>query len=72
MKKYIVAAMVGLFLGSVAGIAGAKSPAPTGRCYREVSAETTKDGSTIIISAWRCEKTEKPQKPVYGRIIVKR
>lgn len=71
MRKYIVAAMVGLFLGSVAGIAGAKAPVPTGHCYREISTETTKDGSTIIISAWRCEKPL-PVKPVYGKLIAKK
>jgi hypothetical protein len=57
MRKYLYAAMFGLFLGSVAGIAGAKHPVPTGRCYREISTETTKDGSTIIISAWRLQLT---------------
>ena len=72
MKKYIVAAMVGIFLGTVAGVAGA-TEAPKrnekGCVYvRDIS--YTVDGSMVIRSAWRCEKKQ-PNKPVYGKLVVR-
>lgn len=62
MRKFIVAAMVGLFLGAVAGIAGASE---NGSCRKVVISETLKDGSTKITI--RCEQ-QKADKPVYGKV----
>jgi len=71
MKKYIVAAMVGIFLGSVAGLAGAQETKSRGEVCKKVrDISYTVDGSMVIRSAWRCEKVQ-PNKPVYGKLVTK-
>lgn len=67
MRKYMFAAMFGLFVGTVAGVAGAAEASVPGRCYREVSFNETADGSYVVRSAWRCEKTE-VNRPVKGKV----
>lgn len=62
MKKFIVAAMVGLFLGTVVGIAGASE---NGSCRKVVISETLPNGSTKITV--RCEQ-KKADKPAYGKV----
>lgn len=64
MKHYVYAAMFGLFVGTVVGVAGATETREPGRCYREVSFNETRDGSFVVRSAWRCETTEKTGKKV--------
>lgn len=66
MKKYVYAAICGLFIGSCYGVASAaEQPKPPtkvnqpGRCWREVSFNETRDGSFVVRSAWRCEQKRK-------------
>lgn len=54
MKKYVVAAMFGLFLGSVAGVAGAQERKLT-NCVIVKTIETDSKGRTIIIISKSCE-----------------
>lgn len=73
MRKYVVAAMVGLFLGTVCGIASARESKdsqgsqPSGECRKVRDISYTRDGSMVIRSAWRCEKAQ-PNKPKYGKV----
>ncbi len=55
MRKYIVAAMFGLFLGSVAGVAGAQDERKLTNCVIVKTIETDSKGRTIIIVSKSCE-----------------
>lgn len=63
MKKYVYAAMVGLFIGTVAGLSGASESKTTTKTYPDGSVEVcryetdfvqTRDGANVIRTAWRC------------------
>ena len=62
MTKFIAFLTPVVFVLLLAGWASAEETRPLGRCYREVDFSTTADGSMMIKSAWRCEKTEKASK----------
>lgn len=53
MAKFIAFLTPVVFVLLLAGWASAKDD-----CKRETDISTTKDGSTMIKTAWRCEKTE--------------
>lgn len=57
MAKFIAFLTPVVFVLLLAGWASAKET-----CKRETDISTTKDGSTMIKKAWRCEKTEKTSK----------
>lgn len=67
MRKFIVAAMVGLFLGTIVGMASAgEAPkASTGACKKVTIVEMLEDGSSKVTV--RCEQ-QKADKPVYGKV----
>lgn len=72
MKKYIVAVMVGIFVGTVAGIATAGEKPRQGQkeCSFVRDVSYTVDGSMVIRSAWRCEK-KVPNRPSFGKLVSK-
>jgi len=71
MKKYYYAAIVGLLLGTMAGVAGATDTKTTTKVYADGSTEVCKyetdfaqtaDGANVIRTAWRCVRTAKKGK----------
>lgn len=67
-KKYVFAVIAGLFIGTVVGVAGATETRKGESCKQVRDVSYTVDGSMVIRSAWRCEKTL-PNKPVYGKLV---